>query len=81
MKKAFRDVHMLSHLVGAANRADLRRLAALEAERAALETKVHKQQQQLSDAILSRDATIRSLTTTLAGPAPATTDPDGGYQS
>ena len=34
IKVAFGDVHMLSHLVGAANRADIRRLAALEAERA-----------------------------------------------
>ena len=30
VKKAFRDVHMLSHLVGAANRADIRRLRQLE---------------------------------------------------
>jgi hypothetical protein len=32
VKKAFQDVHMLSHLVGAANRADIRRLRELEAE-------------------------------------------------
>lgn len=62
IREVFGEVHMLSHLVGAANRADLRRLAALEAERAALETKVHKQQDQLRDAILARDATIRGLT-------------------
>ena len=31
VKKAFQDVHMLSHLVGAANRADIRRLRELEA--------------------------------------------------
>ncbi len=31
-QRAFGEVHMLSHLVGAANRADIRRLAALEAE-------------------------------------------------
>ena len=40
---AFGDVHMLSHLVGAANRADIRRLAALETERAELTLKVEKQ--------------------------------------
>ena len=57
----FCDVHMLSHLVGAANRADIRRLAALEAENAELERKVRKQQAQLAAAIVSRDATIRQL--------------------
>lgn len=31
--RAFGDVHMLSHLVGAANRADIRRLKSLETER------------------------------------------------
>ena len=33
VKKAFQDVHMLSHLVGAANRADIRRLRQLEARK------------------------------------------------
>ncbi len=36
-QQAFGDVHMLSHLVGAANRADIRRLVALEQENAALQ--------------------------------------------
>lgn len=35
-RQAFGDVHMLSHLVGASNRADLRRLSALEEESATL---------------------------------------------
>jgi hypothetical protein len=30
MRKAFGDVHMLSHMVGAAKRADIRRLCRLE---------------------------------------------------
>jgi hypothetical protein len=34
VKKAFQHVHMLSHLVGAANRADIRRLRQLEDENA-----------------------------------------------
>lgn len=82
IREVFGDVHMLSHLVGAANRADLTRLAALEAERAALETKVQKQQEQLRDAIVARDATIRSLTKLLSEPqtaapaASANTEPD-----
>src|SRR5262245_37694501 len=66
IKTAFADVHMLSHLVGAANRADIRRLAALEAERAALAIKVEKQQAQLREGIVARDATIRRLNSVLA---------------
>ncbi len=61
MRRAFGDVHMLSHLVGAANRADIRRLTALEAENAALLAKVARQQARLLEAVTSRDATIRRL--------------------
>jgi hypothetical protein len=60
-QSAFGDVHMLSHLVGAANRADIRRLATRETERAELALKVEKQQAQLRDAIVTRDVTIRRL--------------------
>jgi hypothetical protein len=66
IKAAFADVHMLSHLVGAANRADIRRLAVLEAERAELSLKVEKQQTQLRESIVARDATIRRLNSVLA---------------
>jgi hypothetical protein len=66
IKLAFGDVHMLSHLVGAANRADIRRLAALEAGRAELALKVEKQQAQLREAIVTRDDTIRRLNDILA---------------
>jgi len=66
MKVAFGDVHMLSHLVGAANRADIRRLTALEADNAELTLKVEKQQAQLRDAIVTRDATIQRLNAVLA---------------
>jgi hypothetical protein len=65
LREIFADVHMLSHLVGAANRADIRRLRQLEAENAELEAKVERQQQQLRDAVVSRDATIRELRRTL----------------
>jgi hypothetical protein len=61
VKEVFTEVHMLSHLVGAANRADIRRLRQLEEEKAELEEKVERQQQQLRDAIVARDATIREL--------------------
>ena len=40
MRQAFGDVHMLSHMVGAANRADIRRLRQLEEENAALSAKL-----------------------------------------
>jgi hypothetical protein len=43
-KRAFGDVHMLSHLVGAANRADLRRLAALEQQQVELRAQIERQQ-------------------------------------
>ena len=57
-KVVFGDIHMLSHLVGAANRADIRRLAQLEAENVALSDKIRRQESQLRSAILSRDAEI-----------------------
>src|SRR3954470_11153866 len=66
VKKAFQDVHMLSHLVGAANRADIRRLRELEAENEALTEKLHRQQQQLRDGFPPRDETTRQLTALLA---------------
>ena len=80
VRTAFGEVHMLSHLVGSANRADLRRLCQLEAEKNALIDKLARQQNQLRDAILSRDATIaelrQALLTRLAGHHPPTAEPD-----
>jgi hypothetical protein len=61
LKEIFAEVHMLSHLVGAANRADIRRLRQLEETNAELEAKVGRQQQQLRDAVVSRETTIREL--------------------
>jgi hypothetical protein len=46
---AFGEVHMLSHLVGAANRADIRRLLALEHENAELKSKVSCLQERLQE--------------------------------
>jgi hypothetical protein len=66
VRHAFGDVHMLSHLVGAANRADIRRLRALEAETAALNAKLERQQRQLRDGFVARDATIGELKAALA---------------
>jgi hypothetical protein len=61
VREVFTEVHMLSHLVGAANRADIRRLRQLEAENAELAAKTERQQRQLRDAVVSRDTTIREL--------------------
>jgi len=61
VREIFAEVHMLSHLVGAANRADIRRLRQLETDKAELEARVSRQQQQLCDAIVSRDTTIQQL--------------------
>lgn len=52
---AFGELHMLSHLVGAANRADLRRLVALEAQNAELQAKVERQQARLHEMNRERD--------------------------
>jgi hypothetical protein len=65
-RHVFGEVHMLSHLVGAANRADIRRLRELEIETAALQDKVARQQRRLRDAVVSRDATIANLTEALS---------------
>jgi hypothetical protein len=64
--RAFGDVHMLSHLVGAANRADIRRLAALDAENAALTAKVERQERRLRESIQERDETIGQLRAALS---------------
>ncbi|WP_431227932.1 DUF2325 domain-containing protein [Burkholderia contaminans] len=56
---AFGDLHMLSHLVGAANRADIRRLVALEDENAALHAKIERQQVRLHEMSAQRDAALQ----------------------
>lgn len=61
VRRAFGDVHMLSHLVGSANRADIQRLTRLEEENAALRAKVERQQARLQQEIGTRDDTIRRL--------------------
>ncbi|WP_322040592.1 DUF2325 domain-containing protein [Burkholderia diffusa] len=58
---AFGDLHMLSHLVGAANRADIRRLVALAEENAALHAKIERQQARLHEMSMARDAALKEL--------------------
>jgi hypothetical protein len=60
-KQVFGEVHMLSHLIGAANRADIRRLRQLEEDNAALRVKLERQERQLRDGFTERDLTIRRL--------------------
>jgi hypothetical protein len=60
--QVFQEVHMLSHQVGAAARADLRLIHGLEQEKAELEAKVARQQARLRDEIGRRDQDIRDLT-------------------
>jgi hypothetical protein len=66
VKKAFGDVHMLSHLVGAANRADIRRLRQLEEQIGEMSGKLERQQRQLREGFQARDETIRQLNGMLA---------------
>ena len=66
VKRVFGEVHMLSHLVGAANRADIRRLRQLEENNAGLAATIERQQRQLRDGFTARDETIRRLTDALA---------------
>ncbi len=63
---AFGELHMLSHLVGAANRADIRRLVALEEENAALHAKIDRQQQRLQEMSVERDTAVRELSAQVA---------------
>jgi Uncharacterized protein conserved in bacteria (DUF2325) len=66
IRDAFGEVHMLSHLVGAANRADIRRLCQLEAENAGLRARLDRQQLAFRDAVVTRDARIHELNDSLA---------------
>src|SRR4029453_1417197 len=66
VKKVFGEVHILSPLVGPANRADIRRRRQLEDDNAALAATLARQQRQLRDGFTARDETIRRLSDALA---------------
>ena len=61
IRDAFGEVHMLSHLVGAANRADIRRLCELEGANAELQARLDRQQAAFHEAVVTRDACIADL--------------------
>ncbi|MBS0354741.1 MAG: DUF2325 domain-containing protein [Proteobacteria bacterium] len=67
----FGEVHMLSHLVGAANRADIRRLLALEEDNAQLKEKVERQQARLQELAQQHSALERQHA---AAPLPTPAD-------
>jgi hypothetical protein len=58
-------LHMLSHLVGSANRADIRKLKLLERERAALTEKIERQYTRLRQTIDERNSAVEKLNTLL----------------
>jgi len=64
--KAFGEVHMLSHLVGAANRADIRRLVGLEHENAELRERLDRQQLRSQELLATRDEAMARLQDELA---------------
>lgn len=66
VREAFSDVHMLSHLVGAANRADIRRLQELERSKEELEDKLIRQQRHLTETLGGKERQIRELLGMLA---------------
>jgi hypothetical protein len=61
IRTVFADVHMLSHLVGAANRADIRQLTKLEKDNVALTEKVERQEAHLRTMLVERDREIQQL--------------------
>lgn len=60
-QRAFGDVHMLSHLVGAANRADVRRLVALERDNEDLRQRLDVQMSHCQELVAQRELTIGRL--------------------
>jgi len=65
-QRIFGDVHMLSHLVGAANRADIRRLVALGQENAELHAQVDVLQARITHLSTERDCQLATLQGELA---------------
>jgi hypothetical protein len=60
-ERMFADVHMLSHLVGASNRADIRRLQVLEEQSVVLEERLARQQRHHQLRLANRDRQIAEL--------------------
>ena len=65
-QQVFGDVHMLSHLVGAANHADIRRLVSLERENGELRERAERQQLRSQELVDERDAAVTRLQRNIA---------------
>ncbi|OAN53189.1 hypothetical protein A6A04_14650 [Paramagnetospirillum marisnigri] len=65
--EVFGDIHMLSHQVGAASRADLRQVHALEQEKSELEARLSRQQERMRSEIGRRNTMIREMRRRLDG--------------
>ena len=65
-KKVFGDVHMLSHLVGASNRVDIRRLVEADAEIVTLREALETTQRSMRSSLSRRDQEIQQLKAALA---------------
>ena len=72
----FGEVHMLSHLVGQSNRADIRRLRQLEADLAEHEAEAARQDRRILELMEQRDALGRSREAASACAALASPRPD-----
>lgn len=58
---AFGEVHMLSHLMGSANRHELKRFVTMEKENAGLEERVEREQQRRHEVLAERDRLAEQL--------------------
>lgn len=61
VEEAFGQIHMLSHMIGSSNRADIQRLRELEREIAERDEKIVRQQARLADSALERSALRREV--------------------
>jgi hypothetical protein len=60
-ERMFADIHMLSHMVGASNQADIRKLQMVEENLAKIEDRVNRQQRQHIKNLAARDDIISEL--------------------
>ena len=73
--EVFGDIHMLSHLVGASNRADIKKLVLLTEEKERLIEELDSAQRQLREGWSRRDKELQTLRHMLAERAHSDTDP------
>lgn len=79
VQDVFGEVHMLSHLVGQSNRADIRRLRQLEMDLAERETDAARQERRILELMEQRDALDlrnRAAEAACAAPTPTRCDDD-----